>query len=155
MIENVLILSGADVAATAEATVAEVLRDRDPCPTVVIGPTTWQQPDPREERVWYFVIASGDRGGFFTVKISFGNDAELADRGRSAALVNFMMRRPIVVHDVDDELYMAQLCEAIWPCPKTSAIRAAIEAERARAAHRHDAPRRQARFPLVTEQPHE
>jgi hypothetical protein len=40
------------------------------------------------------------------------------------------LRKPIVVHDTDDDLWMATLAEAIWPCSKIEAIRIGIEAER-------------------------
>lgn len=32
-----------------------------------------------------------------------------------------VQRRPLVVHDTDDELQMARRCAAIWPCRKTAA----------------------------------
>ena len=41
-----------------------------------------------------------------------------------AALVR---RRPLVVHLMEDELDLAKLCEAIWPCERTSRIRTNVE----------------------------
>jgi hypothetical protein len=111
-----------------EDVVAEVLKDRRVCPHVIIGPVVWQ--DNQGKREWYFMVASGDGGGFFTVKVGFGDDAELADQSRASAFAAFAMRKPIVIHDMDDELVMARWCEVIWPCSKTRTIRAAIEAER-------------------------
>jgi hypothetical protein len=82
------------------------------------------------KREWYFTVASGDRAGFFTLKVGCGDDAQLADQCRASAFVVFAMRKPIVIHDMDDELDMAKWCESIWPCAKTRQIRAGIEAER-------------------------
>ncbi len=110
-----------------EDVVVEVLKDRCECPHVVIGPVVWQEN--RGKREWYFTLASGDPG-FFTLMVGFGEDAGLADQCRASAFVSFIRRKPIVVHDVDDELAMARLCEAIWPCEKTRKVRAGIEGER-------------------------
>jgi hypothetical protein len=40
-----------------------------------------------------------------------------------------MARRPLVVHDFDDELEMTRFCEALWPGPKIKKLREAVEAE--------------------------
>lgn len=49
---------------------------------------------------------------------------------RAALILEFISRRPIVMHDFDDELRFIRYCEAVWPCPKTSRLRAEIERER-------------------------
>src|SRR6266568_4730545 len=98
-----------------EHVVVEVLKDRCECPHVVIGPVVWQENQGKRE--WYFVLASGDPG-FFSVMVGFGDEAQLAEQCRASAFVSFIMQQPIVVHDVDDELAMARLCETIWPCEK-------------------------------------
>ncbi len=108
--------------------VASILQNRRGAPHVIVGPVVWR-PNEAGRRQWYFVLASGDPG-FFSVMVGFGDDAELADQCRASALVAFLMRKPIVVHDMDDELAMARLCEAIWPCAKTRKVRAGIQAER-------------------------
>lgn len=59
MIENVLILANAGLAATAEVTIAELLKGRDECPQALVGPVVWK-PGPTG-RQWYFVFASADR----------------------------------------------------------------------------------------------
>ena len=74
----------------------------------------------------HLVAASADRGGFFTTLVGAEDRAD-AEEMRMA------VQAQLVQHGVPlDELEMAS-CEAIWPGPKTSAIRASIEAERQRA----------------------
>jgi len=35
-----------------------------------------------------------------------------------------------VIHDCDDELQMARLCEILWPCERITDLRKAVERER-------------------------
>jgi hypothetical protein len=44
-------------------------------------------------------------------------------------MAGFITHRPLVIHTFDDELTMAQWCEAIWPCEKSARIRCSIAAE--------------------------
>ncbi len=111
-----------------EQVVAEVLKDRVECPDLILGPVVWEEN--QGKRDWYFLLASSDCAGFFSLKVCVGADAELADQCRALAFGSFLMRKPIVVHAMDNELAMARLCEAIWPCDKTREVRAGIEAER-------------------------
>ncbi len=111
-----------------ERVVAQILKDRCECPYVIFGPVVWQ--GNQGKRDWYFDVISSDGASFFTVKVGGGDNAELAGQCRASAFVSFLKRKPIVVHDMDDELTMAQLWEAIPPCEKTRTVRAGIEAER-------------------------
>src|SRR3954471_14417684 len=96
-------------------------------PQIVIGPVVWE-PAPAGRR-WYFVVASSGGDGFRTDAL-VADTRDLADAMRSALRLTLLQRRPIVVHDTDDELRMARLCAVIWPCRKTEAIAADTEAER-------------------------
>ncbi len=105
-----------------------VLAGAGKAPHVVLGPVVWE---PNEAgRRWYFTVAgSGSDGGFRIDRIAAETQA-LAEDMRSALRVALIQRRPIVTHDTNDELQMARLCVAIWPCQKTAKIAAGIEAER-------------------------
>ena len=46
-------------------------------------------------------------------------------------MMELIRRKPIVLHDFDDELRMARLFEALCPGEKARAIRADVERERA------------------------
>jgi len=99
----------------------------DEAPIVVIGPLVWR-PGDDGKRLWYFIVASA--GPDFRCDQIGSSDEAFADECRWALITDLAQRRPIVVHDMGDELQMAQWSEAIWPCPKTQQIREDIEAER-------------------------
>jgi hypothetical protein len=113
--------------ALVENTVNKVLKNRVECPHVLLSPVV--RLEDRDKRLWRFVIASGDGSGFFAIMIGC-DTRELAEECRMLALAKFLGHMPIVLHDTDDELHMARLCETIWPCEKTRKIRAGIETER-------------------------
>ena len=46
-------------------------------------------------------------------------------------MIEFAGRGPMVLHEFDDELRFAEFCEAMWPCERTTRIRAGVEPERA------------------------
>jgi hypothetical protein len=99
---------------------------------VVIGPIVWLPSDGTSARLFYFTIASCDRGGFRLHKIVVAEDtAEQDQRDIVAAL---SCRQAVVVHLVDDELAMARLCEKLWPSPRITALRRAVEVEEESAA---------------------
>jgi hypothetical protein len=102
-------------------------------PQVVIGPLV--KPPIGQSGPDYFVIASSEPGrGFRCDQISIGDGMGDGKECRSmvlGAFVRFGIGRGLVVHDTDDELYMAKLCEAIWPGERISKLVKIIEAERA------------------------
>jgi hypothetical protein len=100
---------------------------------VVVGPIVWQTGSD-DERQWYFTIVTADKDGFGVDQVSCGDDRGLAEQTRVAVLFAFIQKKPIVVHDCDDELRMARLSNAIWPCAKGRRLIAEIEAERAMVA---------------------
>jgi hypothetical protein len=94
-------------------------------PHVVVGPLLWQPSDGAASKAWYFMVATfvADKG----LRIIRVDAHDEMDRlGVIAALAR---RPPLVVHLMEDELDMAKLCEAIWPCERTSRMRANLEAE--------------------------
>jgi hypothetical protein len=112
------------------AQVAEhVLRNVN-SPHIVIGPTTWQPSDGTASKRWYVTIAASEAGrGFRCDQVVLSPDSPKDDRARIMAA--FVAHRPLVIHDVDDELYMARLCETLWPGPEITRLRQTVEAERA------------------------
>ena len=104
------------------------LLDRRTSIHVVVGPVLWRPKDDGE-RLWYFIVATGDANGFRCDQIGCDSQ-EFASRARAAVIVETAQRRPpLVIHDLDHEVTMAQWCEIIWPSEKTSQIRAAVEAD--------------------------
>jgi hypothetical protein len=95
---------------------------------VVIGPLTWQPSDGVVAKRWYFVVATSGTEGFRCDMTTV--EAEHRVEMRMQVMAEFVRRRPLVIHDVDDELEMARLCEMLWPGPRITAIRKAIEEER-------------------------
>jgi hypothetical protein len=83
-------------------------------------------------RVSVFLVATADAEGTFRIdqlKVAQGN-RQLAEEVRAALMSEFIQRRPVVLHNFDDELRLARFCETIWLCDKTRRIRAALEQER-------------------------
>jgi hypothetical protein len=111
------------------AQVAElVLRNTD-SPHVVIGPAVWQPSDGTASKRWYLTIAASETGrGFRCDQIILAPDNPQADRARIIGA--FITRGPLIVHSMEDELDMANLCEALWPGPEIARLRRTIEAER-------------------------
>lgn len=97
---------------------------------IVIGPASWQPSDGIACKRWYVTIAASEAGrGFRCDQVILSPESPQADRARIMAA--FVARRPLVIHDVDDELYMARLCETLWPGPEITRLRQTVEAERA------------------------
>jgi hypothetical protein len=108
-----------------------ILRGTADAPQVVFGPIVWE-PSQKDGRHWYFPIASTDAAGKFRIdcfRVAEDNRT-LAEESRAALMLELIKRRPVVMHDFDDELRMAKFCEAAFPCKKTRDIRAGIERER-------------------------
>jgi hypothetical protein len=51
------------------------------------------------------------------------------DELRASVMLALVQRRPLVIHDMDDEIAMVRLCEMLWPGKRISKLRAAVEAE--------------------------
>jgi hypothetical protein len=96
---------------------------------VVLGPILWRpSPDDPGDKLWYFIAAVCGADGFRCDRLDT-NDPDLTEQARSLAMLALVDHRPRVVHDMGDELAMAKLCEVLWPGPRISALRAAIEGE--------------------------
>ena len=107
-----------------------VLHGAGEAPHVVLGPVVWGLDDGHDTKHWYFVVGSGDAGGAFRVdqlKIA-KDDRDWAEEARGALMMEFFSRRPIVMHDFDDELLMARFCSDVWPGEKTRRIRESLRA---------------------------
>ena len=100
---------------------------------VVVGPLVWQPSDGKASKSWYFAVATAEkRRGFRCDQITIGDGIQ-RDEARMSfllALTRHKDRKALVVHDTDDELYMAKLCEALWPGERITRLRKQIEAER-------------------------
>lgn len=108
-----------------------VLRDTGTAPHIAIGPVVWDIPAGHDQRQYYFAVCSADVAGTFRadcLRIA-ESDKELAEWCRTALTMEFIARRPIVMHDFDDELRLAKFCESLWPCERTTSIRTNVEAE--------------------------
>jgi hypothetical protein len=97
--------------------------------TVLLGPVVWDAVDGSEQRRWYFMTVSGDRSNCNIDQLA-ADTRDRAEWFRSSLRLRFVLHRPLVMVDFDDELEMARFMEATWPSPKTKGVRVAIEAER-------------------------
>jgi hypothetical protein len=98
-----------------------------------VGTVVWGIDPGSDTRHWYFVVGStsADPDAPWRVdqlKIAQDDKAQ-AEWRRNALWMALMQRKPIVVHDFDDELEMARWSVAICPCEKTRTILAGLEQE--------------------------
>ena len=121
-----------DVGEVALRFADHVLRDTGEAPHIIIGPVVWKLSD-RDGRHWYFVVGSSAASGQFRIDcLTIAMDERtVAENTRAALMLTFLERKPVVMHDFDDELRMAKFFEAVFPCDKTRSIRANLERERA------------------------
>jgi hypothetical protein len=52
------------------------------------------------------------------------------EEDRNILLMALASRRPLVIHDMDDELQAAKFCEVLWPGERITNVRKGIEIER-------------------------
>ncbi len=121
---------------------------------VVVGPWSWLPADRGNgAKDWYFFVSVSKKGQWYSAKI---DDPDYQPPGagptfwlprrcsrprgvvqisrldaRSMLKAALVQQKPVVIHDFDDELAMAKFCENIWPGPRISKVRKAIEQERA------------------------
>ena len=94
------------------AQVADYIRRGDEIDVnVVIGPIVWQLKG--DLRQWYFVVASADHQIARFDQLASDPEGH-AEEFRAGLMLALVQKRPIVIHDTDDELYMAHLCESLW-----------------------------------------
>jgi hypothetical protein len=97
---------------------------------VVVGPLVWPPAQGSGAERWYFTVATSDAEQGFRCDQVLVPKAEREEMRRSV-LVELMRRRPpaLVIHDMDDELAMARMCETLWPGERITALRRAVEVE--------------------------
>ena len=96
---------------------------------VVVGPLLRR---PSDDGLYFVVATAEARRGFRCVGVNVEDD-DGCDQVRLAFLAA-LIRPGVISHDTDDDLYMVQLCETLWPGPRIAKIRQQIEAERVAAA---------------------
>jgi hypothetical protein len=95
---------------------------------VMIGPLIELMYDGTKPAIPYVAVCTGDADGQMHVDQIMCHD-EAGKFGLKLAIIQ--RRRPVVIHDMDDELYMAKMAAALWPCAKARRILAGTEKERA------------------------
>jgi len=120
---------------------------------IVVSPMVWFPRQPPGTRDWSFNVSVGGRAGKGRIRWSSINIADLdyepapqihpliaaavdtviaIKRPEArAAIINTLRQRGATVHDMADELDAIRLCERLWPGPKVTKIRQAVERERA------------------------
>jgi hypothetical protein len=104
---------------------------------VVVGPLLWRSSDGEASKIWYFIVSTCEKKrGWRCDQVSIPpgdeEDRELYRARVLSALATRHMtgrHRPLVIHDVGDEVYMARLCETLWPGERISRIRKEVEAD--------------------------
>jgi hypothetical protein len=114
--------------ATVKQIVDHALRGAND-PNVVVGPLLWQPSDGTSNKNWYFILATSEpKRGFRCDRV--GLDADQREQQRGAVILELIQQRPpLIIHDMDDEVQMAPLCEILWPGERISGLRKRIEAD--------------------------
>jgi hypothetical protein len=98
---------------------------------VVVGPLLWQPSDGvGGSKRWYFVIATSDERGFRCDMVNV--DAQEREQMRMEVMAELVQRRPLIIHDMGDEVEMARWCEVLWPGKRIAAVRKQVEADYAK-----------------------
>jgi hypothetical protein len=98
---------------------------------VVVSPLLWQPSDGvKGSKRWYFMIATSDERGFRCDMVNV--DSEQREWMRVQVMAEFVRHRPLVIHDMGDEVEMARLCEVLWPGERIAAVRRQVEADYAK-----------------------
>jgi hypothetical protein len=113
-----------------DTVVDSILKDTDDI-NVVLTPMVWHPS--KNGKAWSFTASVSKHGEWHAIKIE-DHDYEPPGDARSMVQVALTSREPIVVHDCDDELYAAKLCERLWPGERITKVRQSIERERQAAA---------------------
>jgi hypothetical protein len=77
------------------------------------------------------VAAANTAANLRITAVKTGSNRGLAEESRAELCLELINRRPIVIHDFDSELRMAQFMAAVWPSDRTRNLRASVEAEAA------------------------
>jgi hypothetical protein len=99
--------------------------------TLLFGPIVWRPSDGTSARQWYFMVVGCDRTGETRHDQLFAETEDDTVALRSDIMAALVAHPPCVAMDFNDELGMAKVAEANWPCAKITGIRQEIEAERA------------------------
>ena len=110
---------------------AILIRKRINDGAVVISPAVWRPIDGTASKRWYFVAATADQNKQYRAdRIEITDEAD-----RASVIAALVAGQPsITLHDCDDELYFARICEALWPGEDIADLRKQIEIERGIAA---------------------
>lgn len=110
--------------------VRHILRDRAD-DNVVVGPLCWRPSDGLCAKIWYFSVGTAGKGSGFRCDQMIVEEGVNGHEPRAAFIMALVSRPPIVIHDVDDELHAARLCECLWPGERITKLRERVETERA------------------------
>jgi len=101
---------------------------------ILLGPVV-QKPLDAQDGVpeFYFAIVGGTEQTFATMSVG-GAERDLPTEFRLALIADLISQRPIVIHDMADELELARWAAAIWPNEETARILAAVRREREQAS---------------------
>lgn len=82
---------------------------------------------------WYFIVATAGKRGFRCDQICTGTEDYQQASMDQAQIITLLVQKKkgLVMHLMDDELAMAQLCETLWPSARTTCLRQTVESERA------------------------
>ena len=83
-----------------------------------------------DDNASYFVVGTTTEDGEFHVDQLKAHKQDLARQWRDGIRMALIQRRPIVIHEFDDELEMAKWAAAICPGEKTARILEGIRRER-------------------------
>jgi hypothetical protein len=96
---------------------------------VIIGPIRLGHDFTELAGAWYFITISADADGYARLDAIQAEERSLTEEMRDHVMYGLIGGKPIVIHDMDDELSMMQMAEALWPSARTTMLRERVEQE--------------------------
>jgi hypothetical protein len=108
-----------------------ILSNTADAPAIAIGPVVWDINPGHDTRCWYFIACSIDANNKLRIERFVCSTSDETEAARAQLMLALAARKPCIIYAFDDELDMAQWCEALAPSERTRKIREGLQRERA------------------------
>jgi hypothetical protein len=92
---------------------------------IIVGPLITIMTDSSAPPIPYVMVCTGDADEQMHCDQIICHD----EAGRSALMLALCNHRPVIIHNMDDELDMVKWCDTLWPGDKTRRLISAVETE--------------------------
>lgn len=96
---------------------------------VILGPIRQGTDNTTLAGSWYFIVVTGDPVTDVRLDAVQSEERELTEELRIEVMRGLFGGKPIVIHDMDDELAMMRMAEVLWPSERATTLREHVEQE--------------------------